>query len=131
MCKSEIISGEAQIRLMNPLTLAFVGDAVFELRVRSRIALECAGNIGALNNVKVRHVCCEAQAKLFDNIEFLLSEEEMLIYKRGRNAKVSTVPKKTAPVIYHKATGFEALIGFLYLSGRPERIEEFLNYVNL
>jgi ribonuclease III family protein len=116
---------------MSPQKLAFVGDAVFELVVRSKVVSKCNGNIGELNKIKVAHVCFQSQSDFFEKINEILTPEELEIYKRGRNAHVNKVPKKASPVAYHRATGVEALFGFLYLSGNLARLEEISKEMQL
>lgn len=117
--------------LMNPDKLAFIGDAVFELMVRNTICCKYNLNIGEINKLKVSAVCCEAQAEFFRKIEPYLSEKEMAIYKRGRNAHTGNVPKKSSPQTYHIATGLETLFGYLYFSGHIERLKELMAFLNL
>ncbi len=111
---------------LSPLTLAFVGDGVFDLFVREEIV--CAANrpVKELNKLKVERVRCEAQAALYEKIEPLLTEEEADIFRRGRNAHTSHTPKNASSSDYHTATGMEALFGYLYLAGRFDRIRTFL-----
>jgi len=110
----------------SPLTLAFVGDGVYELYVRTRLtALE---NIpaGKLHSRAIQYVKASAQAHSFRSIEGELTDAETAVYKRGRNAKSPTVPKNADLVEYRMATGLEALFGFLYLSGEAERLRELM-----
>lgn len=116
---------------MSPQKLAFVGDAVFELVVRSKIVSKYLGNIGELNKIKVSHVCSQAQSDLFEKIKDMLTAEELEIYKRGRNAHTGKVPKKASPTAYHRATGVEALFGFLYLKGDFLRLQEIAREIYL
>ena len=110
---------------MSPLSLAFVGDAVFELFVREKLV--CAGNcpVKTLHRRAVEQVCCQAQAqaaagqRLFDS----LTPEEQDIFRRGRNAHVNHVPKNAEPADYHAATALEALVGYLYLKGDLSRLQ--------
>ncbi len=111
--------------------LAFIGDAVFELIVRSKIICEIEGNIGILNNIKVRNVCCGAQSDLFEKIKDFLTDEEMEIFKRGRNAHIGNAPKKNSPLIYHRATGVEVLFGFWYVNHNYERLKQISKFINL
>lgn len=113
--------------LYSPLTLAFVGDGVYELFVRTKLTE--SGNVLAnkLHKQAIGFVCAKAQAKSMLEIEKLLTEKEMEIYKRGRNAKSPTVPKNADLTEYRVATGFEALMGFLYLDGQAERLDELMN----
>lgn len=122
---------DEEVFLMNADKLAFVGDAVFELMVRNTICRKYNLNIGEINKLKVSAVCCEAQAEFFKKIEPYLSEKEMAIYKRGRNAHTGNVPKKSSPQTYHIATGLETLFGYLYLSGNIKRLKELITFLNL
>lgn len=116
---------------MSPQKLAFVGDAVFELIVRSKVVSKHNVNVGELNKIKNAHVCSGAQSDMFEKISDIITPEELEIYKRGRNAHVSKIPKKASPVEYHRATGVEALFGFLYLSGNFERLSEISEKIYL
>lgn len=120
-----------EIKSMSPQKLAFFGDAVFELMMRKRIIFEKSGNIGDLNVLKNKNVCCRAQSDFFDDIKDVLTEEEMNIYKRGRNAHVNNTPKKASRVEYHRATGIEALFGYLYLTGEKERLTELIKKIKI
>ncbi len=113
-------------RQLSPLTLAFVGDGVFDLFVREEIVCSANRPVRELNKLKVERVCCEAQARLFEAIEQELTEEETDVFRRGRNAHTTHTPKNASPSDYHTATGLEALFGYLYLSGRTDRIRELL-----
>ncbi|MBR0423565.1 MAG: ribonuclease III [Clostridia bacterium] len=116
---------------MSPQKLAFFGDAVFELMMRKRIIFEKTGHIGELNILKNKNVCCKAQSDFFDDIKDILTNEEINIYKRGRNAHVNNTPKKASRVEYHRATGIEALFGYLYLTGDKERLAELIQKVKI
>lgn len=117
---------ECEAKQLSPLTLAFVGDGVFDLFVREEIVCSANRPVKELNKLKVERVRCEAQAALFERIEPLLTEEELDIYRRGRNAHTSHTPKNASSSDYHTATGLEALFGYLYLSDRTERIRELI-----
>ena len=125
------VYSEKEAFAMNSEKLAFVGDAVFELLIREKLSYKYNVGIGEINKLKVNAVCCEAQAEFFRNIEPILNERENSVYKRGRNAHIGNVPKKSSPQIYHIATGLEAVFGYLYLSGQPERIAELAKYLKL
>ena len=122
---------EKEAFLLSSEKLAFVGDAVFELLVREKICFKYAENIGEINKKKVNAVCCEAQADFFRMVEPILNDRETCVYKRGRNAHIGNVPKKSSSQIYHIATGLEAVFGYLYLSGQFKRIEDFAQYLSL
>ncbi len=111
-------------RQLSPLTLAFIGDCVYDLFVREEIVCQANRPVKELNKLKVERVRCEAQAELFKRIENSLTEEEMDIFRRGRNAHTAHAHKRTQE--YHYATGFEALLGYLYLSEKTDRIRELI-----
>ncbi len=102
--------------------LAFIGDAVFELIARSKIIGSLQGSIGNLNSIKTKIVCCGAQSQFFEKIKNTLTQEEILIFKRGRNSHIGNVPKKISPAVYHRATGFETLVGFWYVTKNYNRL---------
>lgn len=110
---------QVDVRTLSPLTLAFVGDGVYSLMVRERLACQANRPNGALHNMAVHQVRAEAQAAAMERLLPLLSEEEEAVYKRGRNAHTARSGND-----YHKATGLEALFGYLYLSGRIDRMRE-------
>ena len=114
-------------QLLAPLVLAYIGDSVYEVYVRSRIVSEHPDMpAGKLHKQSIKFVSAKAQSHSILNIENMLSEEELAIYKRGRNAKSATVPKNADVTQYRQATGFEALIGYLYLSHQNERLSEIM-----
>ena len=102
------------------LTLAYIGDAVYELKMRL---------LYPDHKIAVRKVCAEAQARAADRILPLLSDDEEAAYKRGRNAKVNSVPVHASVEEYHKATGLESLFGFLWIEGREDRVDELINLI--
>lgn len=108
--------------LYSPLTLAFVGDAAYELYVRSRLMLLGSINTNKLHKMAIKYVKAGSQAKSMHAISDELTEKEMAVYKRGRNAKSQTVPKNADVSEYRMATGFEALLGYLYLNHEEERL---------
>lgn len=116
------------VNSLSPGTLAFVGDAYFGLLVRTRLA-EVNRPAGDLHSLSVRLVKASAQALGFEAIEGLLSEKEMSVFKRGRNAHVNSVPKNASVRDYHIATGVETLFGYLHLSNNTERAEELFNII--
>ena len=105
-------------RTLSPLTLAFIGDGVFELLVRERLVCEGNRPAGALPKRSVAMVRAEAQAEAMDRLLPLLTETEAAVYRRGRNAHTSRNSEE-----YHKATGLEALFGYLYLQGDIGRLQ--------
>lgn len=112
---------------LNPLILAFIGDSTFENFVRERIIRRGTASLPHKLHIEaIRYVKAANQSYIMEVIESLLSEEEAYIYKRGRNMKSMTVPKNAKVVDYRRATGFEALIGYLFLTGEEERLKEIM-----
>ena len=111
-------------KLMNPVVLAFVGDAVYTLCVRQRLALSSGEKTGALNRRASEKVSAHGQSEALERILPRLTEEESEIFRRGRNAKTPTKSKNASVGEYVRSTGFEALIGYLYLTGQAQRIGE-------
>lgn len=111
-------------REYSPLTLAFVGDGVYELYVRAYIAGKANAPAGKLHREAVHYVKAQAQARAVKAMMEELTEEEVWVFKRGRNAKSPTVPKNADMTDYRLATGFEALMGYLYLDGKTKRLAE-------
>ncbi|WP_275297857.1 Mini-ribonuclease 3 [Clostridium sp. YIM B02551] len=114
-------------RRLNPLQLAFVGDGVFETFIRNYILNKnCELSAHKLHLEAIKYVKAHAQSEIIKRIEQQLTEEEYYIYKRGRNTKSATVPKNADVTEYRAATGFEALVGYLYLIGDKERLNFIL-----
>ena len=111
-----------QLGQLSTLALAYIGDGVFELMVRCEMISRCGAPARDLHLQTVRQVCAEAQAEAIRRIAPLLDEEEQAVYRRGRNAKPGTIPKHARREDYAQATGLEALFGWLYLSGRRDRL---------
>lgn len=109
-----------------PLILAHLGDAVYEVLVRTIVASEGNRPIEKVHKSAIKLVNAGTQAKMIGIIEPFLSEEELAIYRRGRNTKSGTTAKNASTGDYRKATGFEALIGYLYLLKRHERVLELV-----
>ena len=114
--------------LLSPSVLCFVGDAVYGLYVRTKLA-EVNRPSGELHKLSVEYVKATAQANAFGLIEPVLSEKEISIFKRGRNFHTSSTPKSATNKEYHTATGLECLFGFLHLSGNTERADELFNII--
>lgn len=115
---------EKELQAMSALALAHIGDAVFELKVRTLLCTKGLCVNKNLHKETVARVCAPAQAEFVDRILPFLSPEETAVYKRGRNAHVHMIPKNATASQYGKATGLEALFGWLHLSGQQERIDE-------
>ena len=113
-------------RQMSPLNLAFVGDAVHSLYVRTRLGCLSSAPSGRLHARAVAHVSAPGQARALAAVAPLLDDEEAAILRRGRNAHTPAVPRSCTPEQYHSATALEGLIGYLYLSRRAGRLEQVL-----
>lgn len=111
-----------EIKTLSPLILAHIGDAYFHLYIRTRL-LDVTHNITRLHDISAEIVSAPAQAKIYSAIEGILTEKEREIYRRGRNAK-SHAPRKATIAEYHASTGFEALLGELFLRKNIMRLEE-------
>ena len=120
---------KAEARALGGLTLAFFGDSVYEVLVRERIVKGGTLPVNTLHKKAVEKVNAGFQSKAFDAIEPLLSEDELEIFKRGRNATGNNVPRSSNSRDYRRATGFEALFGYLYLIGENQRITELFEVV--
>lgn len=112
------------VRTYSPLTLAFMGDCVFEIVIRSIVVERGNRQAGSLHKAKTAVVNAKVQARMIEALMEELTEEERAVYKRGRNAKPHTVAKNASVNDYRKATGLEALFGYLYLNGQEDRILE-------
>lgn len=109
-----------------PLTLAYIGDAIYEIIIRTIIVEGSNGTVNILHKRSSSLVNAGAQAEILNAILEELSEEELTIYRRGRNAKSHTSAKNASIHDYRVATGFEALMGWLYLNGKTERCVELV-----
>lgn len=110
------------IRTYSPLTLAYVGDAVYELIIRSLLTGKGNAQVNRLHKRASALVNAGAQSDLLERIREELTEEELHVFRRGRNANSATMAKHATMTDYRKATGFEALMGWLYLTGQTERM---------
>lgn len=116
-----------QAKQLNVASLAFVGDAVFELLARAYVVGCEAKPSGVLHNQKVELVCAAKQAQFYDALVECLTGDELDILKRGRNSNSAGIPKHSSPSEYRKATGLECLFGYLSLSGQDERLWELFS----
>lgn len=119
------------VRMMSPLQLAYLGDVVYELLVRTYLIEKKNVSVNKLHKEAVKYVKAEAQAQILFSLEDILTEEEWAIVKRGRNAKSGSVPKNAKLTDYKYATGFEALIGYLYIIGEIDRIFKLFSEITL
>ena len=122
---------ENAARMLSPLQLAYLGDAVYDLIIRSSLVAKKSLPVNDLHKEAVKHVNAQAQSKILFLLEDKLTENEWRIVKRGRNTKSATIPKNANLSDYRYATGLEALIGYLYITGNTKRIFELLNSVQV
>ncbi|MCR5527527.1 MAG: ribonuclease III [Lachnospiraceae bacterium] len=117
---------ESRLRTYSPQTLAFLGDAVYSMHIRDYVVrtANCAAH--KLHSKTIRYVSAKAQAQAIDVLKEQLTEEEAEVYRRGLNTKTANSAKNASLEDYHKATGLEALVGWLHLKGDDERIVELV-----
>ena len=120
---------EKEILGLNPLVLAFVGDSVQQLMVRTKLASTSTAKAGELHKLQSEQIKASAQAKYMDEIMSILTEDEIAIFKRARNTHMNTMAKNASVADYKKASGFEAVIGYLYLLGKNERLEKLFEFI--
>lgn len=116
---------------ISPIVLAFVGDAVYSLFVRERLTFSSDYKSGELNKLATKEVNATAQSQFIKDVMPILTDEEMSVFKRARNAKKTTKAKHATVSEYNTATGFEAVLGYLYLIGDEERLNFILNKGNI
>ena len=122
---NEILPAD-KVRNMNPVVLAFVGDAVYTLYVREKVVSSGDYKTGARNKMAAQTVCASAQARLAEQISTFFTEAENDVFRRARNAKKTSRAKNASVADYNASTGFEAVIGYLYLTGNYARLDELL-----
>lgn len=120
--KRDFACREIDIRTYSPLALAYIGDAVYDLVIRTVVVERGNTSANKLHHKTVTYVNARIQARMIEALMDELTEEEQTVYKRGRNAKSYTTAKNATVIEYRKATGFEALCGYLYLTGKQERM---------
>lgn len=124
---SAAFSGKKQdIRTYSPLTLAYIGDAVYDLIIRTMVVERANRPVNELHRITVKYVSANAQSQIVQAISQHFTEEEQAIYRRGKNAKPHTTAKNASVKDYMRATGFEAVIGYLYLTDRMDRVLELV-----
>ena len=121
------IISEAEALQISPVTLAFVGDAVYSLFVRERLTLTVGGKVADLQRIASKVVSAKGQSEFLDKLLPMLNEEEEGVFRRAKNAKKATKSKSASRLEYNRSTGFEAVMGYLYLTGRDARIRELLS----
>ena len=112
-----------ELQQVSPLVLAYIGDGVYELAVRQHLLEQGLMKAGVLHSETIRYVNAERQSQLLGDIERFLTEQELAVFRRGRNAKSGHQPPHARVVDYRRATGIEALIGWLYLTGQEGRLQ--------
>lgn len=120
---------DTDIKSYSGLTLAYIGDAIYDLVIRTYIVEQGNAPVNKLHKKVVKLVQASAQAKHYHMIQDMLTEEEQAVFKRGRNAKSFTSAKNADIVEYRTATGLEALVGYLYLTGQSARLMEIIRPV--
>lgn len=113
---------ETDIRTYSPLTLAYIGDAIYDLVIRTVVVERANRSANQLHKMTTKYVNARTQAKMIEALEEYLTEEEAAVYHRGRNAKSYTSAKNASIAEYRKATGLEALFGYLYLQDKTDRL---------
>lgn len=126
MILSQFSDKKVNPRQYSPLALAFIGDSIYDLIIRTKVVAKANAPVNKLHSNCREYVKAATQAKILFIVEESLNDEEMAVYKRGRNAKSASVPKNANLMDYKNATGFEALLGYLYLQGKLERIIEII-----
>lgn len=118
---------DQEIQNINSTTLAYMGDAVYEVRVREMLIEQDPHDVNKLHKRAVRYVSAAGQAKAMKKLaDGFLTEEEVRLYKRARNHRSMSRPRNTDPRIYKIATGFEALLGYLFLAEESQRLDEVI-----
>jgi ribonuclease-3 family protein len=115
-----------EVMNLQPLVLAYIGDAVYEAYIRTMLVVNKKTNVNMLHKMSVKYVKAKAQSDIIHRILDKLSEDEQDVVRRGRNAKSATVPKHAEITDYRYSTGYEALIGYLYLTNNIDRLMEIL-----
>ena len=118
---------KTQAQQLNPVVLAFVGDAVYSLYVRERLVRSRDGRAADFQRAASKIVSAQGQSLFLEKLLPLLNEEETEMFRRGKNAKKATKSKSASSLEYNRSTGFEAVLGFLYLTGEEERIAQLLS----
>lgn len=124
--KREFACEEVDIKAYSPLTLAYIGDSIYDVMIRTVVVERGNRSANNLHKMAVKYVNAGVQAAMADALLESLSEEELAVYKRGRNAKSYTKAKNATVNDYRKATGLEALFGYLYLQDKMDRIIELI-----
>lgn len=121
---------DSDIRMYNPLVLAYVGDSVYDTFIRTMLVSNGSIQVNKLHKKSIKFVSAKAQAEITEQLYNILTEDEQDIVRRGRNTKSNSVPKNADMNDYRYATGFEALIGYLYLIGNTQRLMELFEMIS-
>lgn len=113
----------------SPLSLAFLGDSVYDTLVREHLLRKANMPVAKLHSAKIKLVCAEFQSAAYDVVADMLDEHELAVLKRGRNATGNTVPKHAEAAQYRRATAIESLFGYLFLTGKNERITQIFDVI--
>ena len=119
------------VNLINVMTLAYIGDAIYEVYIREHLIKNGIAKVDELQKEAIKYVSAKSQAKILSYLidNNLLTDIELDVVRRGRNYKRASHPKNTDIITYKMSSGFEAMIGYLYLSDNKERIDEIINYI--
>lgn len=127
MIKSKFGIDNQDIRTISPLTLAYIGDSIYDLIIRTIVVTQGNKQVNKLHKEVSTLVKAHGQVLMYEAVEGILTEEEKSIFKRGRNAKSYTSAKNATKIDYRKATGYEALLGYLYLEDKMDRVLELIS----
>lgn len=123
------IYNEKEINTMSPLVWAYIGDSVYEVFIREKLIEKGIPSNTKLHTQTIKYVKAHAQSEILKMLSDFLTNDELAIAKRGRNANSNTIPKHANVIEYKNATAFEGLIGYLFLTGKYDRLLEILNYI--
>ncbi len=133
MCRNtesfDFLFADTDPKMLGGLSLAFIGDAVYEIIIRNYILSKGEAKVSSMHKDSVKYVNADYQADAMERLMPCLTEEEISVFKRGRNAHSAHTPKNKSEAQYHKSTGFEALIGYIYLKKDMKRLEELLSVI--
>jgi ribonuclease-3 family protein len=120
---------EQEANLYSPLALAFLGDSVYDTLVREYLLRQANMPVAKLHSMKIKLVCAEYQSEAYETLAEHLTDKELSVLKRGRNATGNSIPKHADAAEYRRATALESLMGYLYLTGQNDRINELFGLI--
>jgi ribonuclease-3 family protein len=120
---------EQEANLYSPLALAFLGDSVYDTLVREYLLRQANMPVAKLHSMKIKLVCAEYQSEAYETLAVHLTDKELSVLKRGRNATGNSIPKHADAAEYRRATALESLMGYLYLTGQNDRINELFGLI--